>query len=125
MARGDVFHIRYDMCGNQDDPVPGEFRQEVAEPHPLPWIQAGGRFIQNQDLRVIQQRLGNAHPPSHTAGQMSDFFPGGLCQGYLIQQLFHPLPAGLFVQSFQGCCIEQIVPDGKFRRKPEVLRQES
>ena len=40
----------------------GELRKQVPETHALPRIQTAGRLVQNQDFRLVQQRLGNPHP---------------------------------------------------------------
>ena len=51
----------------------GKLRKQVAETYPLPRVKSPGWFVQNQNLRVVQQRLGNPYPAPHAAGERSDF----------------------------------------------------
>ena len=54
-----MFHIRYNMRGEDNDTVFSELRDQVAEMHTLFWIKAGSRFVQNQDLRIVENGLCN------------------------------------------------------------------
>ena len=69
-----------------------ELRQQIAETHPLAGIQTTGRLVQNQDLRVIEQGLGNPYPPSHAAGELGNLLVCGVRQGDLFQQLVNFSP---------------------------------
>ena len=35
-------------------------------------VDAGGRLVEEQDLRLVRQRLGDHHPALHAAGQRHD-----------------------------------------------------
>ena len=85
------------MGGNQDNPVLGKLGGQIAEAHPLAGVQSAGGLVQNQDLRVIQKRLGDPHPPPHSAGELLDFFLPDVRQGNLLQQLADP-PAALLLR---------------------------
>ena len=43
-------------------------------PHVAPQldVDAGGRLVEEQDLRLVRQRLGDHHAPLHAAGQRHD-----------------------------------------------------
>ena len=103
----------------------GELRQEVAEAHPLAGIQAPGGFIQNQYLRVVQQRLGDSYPALHPAGKPGNLPAPHVQQGDPLQQLLYPPPALPLIQPFQRRHIGQIVPHGEVLMKSELLGQEA
>ena len=64
----------FDVMGGEDD---GDARR-AQRPHQLPHVlaqfdvDAGGRLVEKQDLRLVRQRLGDQHPPLHAAGQRHD-----------------------------------------------------
>ena len=67
------------MSGKEHDPVVSQSADDIAETDALLGIKACGRLIQQKDFRIIEQGLGNAQSPYHTAGEMFDlllFFPG-------------------------------------------------
>ncbi len=65
----DILHIRDDMGGEQNQSVFAQRADDVAEADALAGVEAGGGFIQYEDLRVVQERLGDADPADHTAGK--------------------------------------------------------
>ena len=99
--RGDLLHIGYDMGGEQHQTVLRIGGDDVAEPDPLIGVQAGGGFIQDQNLRVVQKGLGNAQSALHPAG-IGGAFPFQIVpKADAVRQLLDPLfCAGLF-HSFQ------------------------
>ena len=75
----------------------GHRGDEVAQPHPLFGVQPGGGLVQNQQLGVPQQGLGDAQPLPHPPGEAADPPAGVLAQVHLFQKLRHPA-----VQLFPG-----------------------
>lgn len=65
---GDLLHIGHNMGGKEHQAVLRIGGDNVAELDPLIGVKAGGGFVQNQDLRVVQKGLGNAQPALYSAG---------------------------------------------------------
>ena len=57
----------------------------IPKAHPFLWIQPGGGFIQNEQLRIVEQRLRNAHPLQHAAGKFAHALFRILFQGDRMQ----------------------------------------
>jgi len=75
------------MRGEDDDPLTGQVREQVAEAHPLLGVQPHGRLVHDQQLRIVEQRLGNAHSLAHPAGITAQRPAGGIAQVDQIQQV--------------------------------------
>lgn len=60
------------MSRKQDHSVGGKVDQQIPEADPFFGIEACGRLIHNEQLRVIYQRLRNADPALHTSGEALD-----------------------------------------------------
>ncbi len=109
------------MRGDQHDAVMGKLREQFSEAHPLPRVKPAGGFVQDQDFRFVEQCLGYADAPFHTAGQLDDLFVFDMGEGQLLQQAVDPAPSIPFRQSFQDGNIGEIVFYGEFRIKSELL----
>ncbi len=57
------------MDGQHDHRVAGQARQQLPEPQPLLGVKAGRRLVQDQQLRIAQQGLGDPQALAHPAGQ--------------------------------------------------------
>ena len=53
---------------------------QLAEAHPLLGVQPGGRLVQQQQLGVGHDRLGDPDPPAHPARQGADLAAGQVLQ---------------------------------------------
>ena len=75
--RGDVLGL----VGGQDHGAaladPGH---QVAEPQPLLGVETRRRLVEDEQLGVAEQRLGDAHPAAHAAGQGADPAAGDVGQ---------------------------------------------
>ena len=80
----DVFD---DVRGEQDHAVGGQVDQQVAEADALLGVETGGGFIDDEQLRVVDQRLGDADAALHPARKAFDLAPGGLLQPDHFQHL--------------------------------------
>ena len=62
------------MGRDEDNPVVGKLRQQIAETDPFAGVKPAGRFVQNQNLRVVQHGLRDSHPAFHAAGKTGNLF---------------------------------------------------
>ena len=60
------------MGGQHHAPIPLDPADHILKVQPFLRVQSRRRFVQQQHIRVADQRLGNAQPPLHTAGQGLD-----------------------------------------------------
>jgi hypothetical protein len=65
----------------------------LAEPHPLLGVQPGGRLVEQQQLRVGHDRLGDPDPAAHAARQGADLPPRQVLQLDRLQGRPDPLVA--------------------------------
>ena len=111
------------MGGDQHNPVMGKFREQIPETHPFSGIKAAGWLVQNQNLRLVQQRLGDAHTALHAAGQLGDLLAPNMGKGQLFQQLANFPLAVRRRQSFQNGNVFQIILYRELGIEPEFLGQ--
>ena len=71
-AGADLVHFFEDMGGDDDQLVLAEFVDEAAHFVLLVRVEAVGGLVQDQHLRVVDQRLGQAHAPPESFGQGVD-----------------------------------------------------
>jgi hypothetical protein len=73
---GDVsshgFHVRNNVRGENDDAFTGKFREQISKTHALLGIEAGGGFIDDQELRIVEQGLRNADALAHAARKFTE-----------------------------------------------------
>ena len=65
---GRGFHVGDDVGGENDDAFAGEFREQVAEAHALFGIEAGGGFVDDEQLGIVEQSLRDADALLHASG---------------------------------------------------------
>ena len=97
--------------------------QNVAKVDPLFGVQTCGRLVQDQNIRVIEQCLGDAQPAAHPAGKSPELFVGNLLQPNHRQQLLnlrHSLGAG---HPFQHSHIQKEITGAVLRIPHKFLRQ--
>ena len=70
---GDVLDIRNNVGRKDHGALRAEPGDQVAEPHPLLGVQAGGRLVEHKQRRVAEQRLRDAEPLAHPARKGPDF----------------------------------------------------
>ena len=63
------FHVGHDVGRKNHDAFAGELRQQVAKAHSLLRIEAGSRFVDDQQLRIIEQRLRDSDALLHATGE--------------------------------------------------------
>src|SRR5262245_10302757 len=64
----------FDVVRGEDDGHARRAQGAHELPHVAPQfdVDAGGRLVEEQDARLVRQRLGDHHPPLHAAGQRHD-----------------------------------------------------
>ena len=65
--RGGGFDIGDDVRGEDDDAFSRQIREQVAEADALFGVEPDGGFIDDEQLRVVEQRLGDADALLHPA----------------------------------------------------------
>lgn len=60
------------MRGEQDDLIRGEAGDEVAEAHALLGVEARRRLVENEDVRVVEDRLRDAESLLHASRERAD-----------------------------------------------------
>ena len=61
-----------DMRGEQHDPVLREACEQIAKPHALLGIETNGRLIDDEELRIAEQRLGDCDALPVAAGERAE-----------------------------------------------------
>jgi hypothetical protein len=102
---------------------PAEIAQQAAERHPLLGVQAGGRLVQQQQFRFVHDRLRDADPAQHPAGQRAQLGPGLVPQAHVLDRGGHRArhPPGRHVLEQREVLDE--VRDREARVVAESLRQ--
>ena len=60
------FHFAEQMgVEKHRDPVGAQLGDDVAHQQPSQWVEAGGRLVQEHELRLVEQRLGQPHALQH------------------------------------------------------------
>ncbi len=120
-AIGNGLHIADDVGTQDNHPRTGQAGQQVAEAHALGGVEACCRLIDNQQLRVVEQRLRNADTLLHAAGIGGQPAIGHLLHLHNFQHLIDaPVRDGLGQPLHRGQ-IAQKLPPGEFGIDAELL----
>jgi hypothetical protein len=71
-ARGRGFHVGDDVRGEDDDALAGQIREQVAEADALFGIEPGRGLVDDQELRIVEERLRDADALAHAAGKSAE-----------------------------------------------------
>ena len=97
--RAEVGELREDVAGDQDRLAhPPQLVQQRLHLEPGPGVEARGRLVEDQDRRVVDQRLGQAEPLLHPLGEAVDVVVALVGQ---VEQLEH-LADDLLARSVRG-----------------------
>ena len=99
---GGCFHVRDDVRREDDDPLAGQLGQQIAKAHPLLRIEPRRRLVHDEQLRIVQQRLGDADPLLHPAGIAPQRTLAHLDQTKYLEQLVNALSGQLAVEPLDG-----------------------
>ena len=104
--------------------VLAEAPDKLSEAHVLFGIGPSCRLVQEQELRVRHDRLGDAHAPPHAAGKRADLPARHVLEVDGFECFTDPaMPLARFVELFQHCEIVDELEDGEPGIKAEVLGQ--
>ncbi len=89
-------HVRLlQVLGGEQDGRPGG--DELADDHPhlcaAPGIETGGRFVQEDDLRAVDQTHGQVEAPAHPSGIGRERLASGIGELESLEQLLNPFAA--------------------------------
>ena len=84
---GDVLNVADNVGGENDDFRFAQLRQNVTETHPLHRVKSRRRLVENDDLRVVHQGIGNADALNHAAGEFLHLLARYVAQAYPFEQL--------------------------------------
>ncbi|MNJ47731.1 hypothetical protein D3C77_428980 [compost metagenome] len=111
------------MCGKNNDSLPGQVCEQIAETHPFFRIKSYGWLIYNQHFRIIKKRLSNSNSLLHPAGITADFTFASIGQIQQLQQLVDSLVNLITTQPLNRCYILQELHSIQVRIYTEILRQ--
>ena len=86
---------------NDDRPIRSQVYRQVAKADALFGIKPGGRLIHDQEARLVDERLGDAHTPLHAAGKTFELAVGRLGQSHQ-QRAAHTLFEGESARTAQA-----------------------
>ena len=92
---GGVLHLRHQVAGHEHRAALGGQRpHQGADPQDALRIQPVDRLVEHQDLRVTEQRRGDAEPLAHAERESLGPLPGHVGQPDEAEHLVHPALAG-------------------------------
>ena len=123
-VRAQVAHVGDDVRGQDDDDVLADVREQVVEAHALLGVEAGGRLVDDDELRVAEQRLRDAEALAHAAGEAAQRLLAHVVQVGLLQQRRDDVaPRRLVVEALQAREVVEQFLGRDFRIHAEILRQ--
>ena len=122
--RAEIGDVVDDMGRQDDDDIVADLGQQVEEAVALLRVEAGGRLVDDDQLWIADQRLGDAETLAHAAGEACDRLVADSPEvGLVEQRLDHCLAVGLARDSLEdGDLVEHRV-GGDARIDAEILRQ--
>ena len=66
----------------------------------LMWVESDGGFIENDNRRFVDQRIGQAHTLAIALGKFANHLSRGIGEVELFNHLVHAIAAGLAAQPF-------------------------
>ena len=95
-ARAELLELGKDVAADEDRLAErAELAEELAQLHAGPRVEARGRLVEQQDLRVVDERVGEAQALLHAAGEALDIRVALVAEVDEVQQVAdHLAPAG-------------------------------
>ena len=75
---GHGFDVGDDVRRENDNALTGKFREKIAKAHAFFGIEAGGGLVNDEQLRIVEERLGDADALAHAAGISAERALGGV-----------------------------------------------
>ena len=91
--RAQLAHVLDDVRGEEDDAVLAQLGEQVEEAHALGRVEAGRRLVDDHQLRIAQQRDGDAEALAHAARVAAELLLAHVPQVRLPQQRLDDLLA--------------------------------
>jgi hypothetical protein len=122
--RAQIAHVVDDVRRENHHRALTQLGQQIQKPHALGGIQPGGRFIDDDELWISEQRDGDPEALPHAAGVAPELVTARALEIRLLEQRVDDLLSlGSIRYSLEdGKVIEQIL-GGHFRIEAELLRQ--
>ncbi len=111
------------MGGEEHHALLGQVSQQGAEAGPFLRIEADRRLVGHQQVGVVQQGAGNAHPLDHAAREPAQPAASGLLQPGGLQKRVDPIACGAARHALQGSHVVQKLLGGQLGVDPKILRQ--
>ncbi len=111
------------MSRQEDDAVAGKVGQQVAEADALFGVETDSRLVQDQQLRVVKQRLRDADALPHAAGVAAKRSPGRADQISKRQQFINAPPRRRRVKPLERSDVLQKLHARQVGIHAEVLRE--
>jgi hypothetical protein len=123
-ARAEDRHVLDDVGGEDNDHVLADLGEEVEEAVALLWVKAGGRLVDDDELRIADQRLSDAEALPHTARKARQRLLAYIPEIDLVEQsLDRRLSVGGGGDALQHRHVIQHVVGRNARIDAEILRE--
>ena len=94
---GRVFHLRHQVAGDEDrTPLGGERLHQVPDPHDALGVEPVDWLVEHEDLRIAEQRAGDAEPLAHAKREALGALAGHVAEADQVEHLPDP-PLGQVV----------------------------
>ena len=110
------------MRGEQDDLIRGEAGDEVAEAHALLGVKPGRGLVEDEDVRVVEDRLRDAESLLHASRERADAAVLLARKADPVEKLKRPGASGAGVDALECRHVLHEVQGGELRVVAEVLR---
>ena len=88
-------------------------------------VEAGGRLVEQQDLRLVDERAGDRQPAPHAAGERLDALVAALGELGEVEEAGGPLGDDRLRQAEVAAVDEQVLPYGQLGVQCVVLRHDA
>jgi hypothetical protein len=104
-----------------DAAVPGEGADQRKDLGDAFRIDRHGGLVENDDVRILDQRVGDPQTLPHSAGVRVHAAVSSITQTRLLQEGRDPIPRLLALEAVQACRIPQVLPSGERGVEPNVV----
>ena len=121
----DKLNVRHDVCGDQNDFVKRDFCNVVPNGDSLLGVQTCGWLVENEDLRIPENRLCECQSLLHSAGQRTDLSPWHVVKLHGSKDGWNVCFRFFFGQAFERSHVPHEPLYGKVRIQSGILRHET
>ena len=120
---GGGFHVGNDVSGENHDAFAGKVRKQVAEADAFFGIEPGGRFVDDEQLRIVEQGLGDADTLLHSPGEPAQRALADVGEVNQVEQFVNAALGGRRIQAFDCGQVLQELDRIQVGVNAEILRQ--